>query len=239
MTLHDQILLMAAVLGLYLYDAMLLLYHNEIVFESRRRGYHVSAGAPVQVGGRHLYLPNPCLPHRMLIRLHWPDADVQASGKPGRQGVRTRLALQVIAPWTWLLLVLMIVGLPSAMWAGTSNVLLVWLMCTYSAIVMMLIQVFRYRDALGLSRRAATALAFDALLCAPFAINMVRKISLRQTPPHSLRSMAACMLSATEQARLKQLLQERIHLSLDFIEPGSAAGNELIAYLKHFEEARP
>lgn len=236
MTSHDQWLLMGGVVGLYLYDSALLLFHNEIVLEARRRGYRVSAGGALEFGGRHLYLPNPCCPHRPLIRVGW-----QAGESPDRRGARgnrTRLALSVIAPWTWLLLGLFFVALPCALWIGTNVLLLGWLALTYAVVAAMLLHVNFHRKALNLSQRAVIALAFDVLLCSPFAINTIRKISLRQIAP-GLRSVAAARLSPAENAALTRILRERIQVSLGFVEPDSDASDALHAYLKHFEDGTP
>src|SRR6185312_8178370 len=148
---HDQWLLMGAVAGLYLYDAALLLFHNEVVLEARRRGYVVSVGSVLELRGRHLFLPNPCFPHRALARLSWPHGG-SPDWRPTRWK-RSMLALSVIAPWTWLLLGLFFVGLPCALQFGTDVVLLGWLALTYLVIATMLVQVCRHRKALDLAPR--------------------------------------------------------------------------------------
>jgi hypothetical protein len=229
-------LLMVGVLGLYLYDAALLLFHDEVVLEARRHGFVVSGGSTLELGGRHLFVPNPCCPHRVLLRLAWSDA---ASPLQRVRWQRVRFTLAILAPWTWLLLGLFFVGLPCALWFGSHAVLLGWLLSTYLAIVAMLVQVYRRRKALNLSARAVLALAFDALLCAPFALNIVRKISLRQHAVPDLRRAAASMLPPEQQAALLDLLRGRIRTSLDFAEPGSAASGSLQACLKHFEDNTP
>lgn len=231
---HDQWLLMGGVIGLYLYDSALLLFHNEVVLEVRRSGYIVSGGSALEFGGRHLFLPNPCFPHRMLVRLSWPD-DSSPAWRVARWK-RAKLALSVIAPWTWLLLGLFFVGLPCSLLIGTNIVLLGWLVLTYVAIATVLVQVCRHRRALNLSPRAVVALAFDALLCAPFAINIVRKISLHQGASSSLHAFASSMLSPAENAALAGILRGRIRISLDFLEPGSERSDALHAYLRHFED---
>ncbi|WP_426688177.1 hypothetical protein [Rhodanobacter ginsengiterrae] len=234
MLLHDQGWLMVAVVGLYLYDSALLLLHDEVVLEARRRGYGVSGGSAMEFGGRHLFLPNPLLPHRALARLSWPQG-----GSPAWRATRwkrARLALSIIAPWTWWLLGLFFVVLPCALWFGTDVMLLAWLLLTYGSIAAMLAQVFRHRKALGLAPRAVLALALDALLCAPFALNIVRKISLRQASAATLHGFATSTLSPVERATLASLLRERIRVSLDHLEPGSAAGEALRAYLDPYKD---
>ncbi|MBB6245023.1 hypothetical protein [Rhodanobacter sp. A1T4] len=235
MTLHDHWLLMAGIAVLYLYDSALLLFHNEIVLETRRTGYLVSGGSVMEFRGRHLFLPNPLCPHRALVRLSWAADEPMTSGALRTRGRRVRLALAVIAPWTCALLGLFFVALPCALWVGTDVLLLGWLILTYLTIAAMLWQVWRARKALSLSGKAVVALAFDALLCAPFAINMVRKINLRQELP-SLRSVALSRLSPAENVVLSGILRQRIEASLGFLEPGTEASNALLAYLKRFED---
>lgn len=238
MTLHDQCWLLAAVAALYLYDGALLLFHNEIVLEARRAGWRVYAGTSMEFRSRHLFVPNPLCPQRPLMRLGWRvDEPAQAVAPPPR-GRRVMLALSRLAPWTWLLLGLFFAGLPAALWFGTPWLLLGWLLLTYLTIGLMLGRVWRYRKALNLSGRAVLALAFDALLCAPFAINMVRKISLRQPAPARLRGVAAT-LSPAAHAALCRILRERIRLSLAFHEPDTAASQALRGYLQHVEDRQP
>jgi hypothetical protein len=233
MTPHDPWLLMGGVAGLYLYDSVILLFHNEVVLETSRHGCRVFGGGVLEFGGRRPFLPHPCFPHRPLIRLGWPGGG-SADWRSARNR-RVRLALSIIAPWTWLLLALLFVALPAVLWLGTQGALLGWLALTYLVIAAMLLHVCRHRKALNLSRRALIALAFDALLCAPFAINLVRKISLRQQAPE-LRSAASALLAPAERTVLARILVERIRTSLSFMEPGSAGSDALHAYLQHFEE---
>ncbi|WP_158755083.1 hypothetical protein [Dyella sp. S184] len=239
MTLHDHWWLMAGIVALYLYDSALLLFHNEIVLETRRSGCLVSGGAAMEFRGRHPYLPNPLCPHRPLVRLSW-SVDEPLDGSAHRiRWRRIKLALSSIAPWAWMLFGLFFVGLPGVLCFGTDALLLGWLVLTYLTIIAMLGQVWVRRKALNLSGRAIAALSLDVLLCAPFAINMVRKISLRQVHSSGLYAFASSTLSAAEKAVLCEILRGRIQASLDFQEPNSGASHALRAYLKNFEDGIP
>lgn len=232
--LHDQWLLMLAIACLYLYDSALMLFHNEVVLEAVGPRYAVSSGSAIELGRRHLFIPNPCFPHRAMARLSWPDG-----GSPDWRPTcwkRSQLALSVIAPWTWLLLGLFFVALPLALGFATDVVLLLWLALTYLSIVAMLLQVYRHRTALGLAPKVVLALAVDALLCAPFALNMVRKISLQQAHAASLHGFAWSMLSVDERAILAGVLVNRISTSLDHLEPDSEASTRLSAYLDRYKD---
>lgn len=163
---------------------------------------------------------------------------VDASPKPMRSR-RTRVALSVIAPWTLLLLMLFVIGLPYTLFASSSlAALLAWIVAVYAVIVVTMIHVYRYRKALNLSGRAVMAIALDAVLCAPFALNIVRKISLRQRFDVDLHSLAATMLPSPAVHDLTDILGQRIKVSLGFVEPDSTESHALNAYLNSFEDLR-
>jgi hypothetical protein len=239
MLLHDGLLLMGGVVALYLYDSALLLYHNEIVVVSQGGGCRISGGSTFELGGRHVFLPHALCPHQPLFRLSWPEQGVvDASAKPVRCR-RTLVALSVIAPWMTLLLTLFVFGLPCVVFASNgAAALLAWIVAVYAAIAATMMHVYRYRKALNLSGRAVAAIALDAMLCAPFALNIVRKIGLRQRLDVDLRTLAAAVLPAPAVQDLADVLGRRIKISLEFVEPESEAAHALHAYLNDFEDLR-
>jgi hypothetical protein len=240
MTLHDGLLLLGGVVALYLYDSALLLYHNEIVVIGECRGYRVSAGSGFELGGRHVFLPQPFCPHQSLFRLSWPQQGVLPDGAQAIRMRRVRVALAMLAPWTWLLFLLFVAGLPYALFvSGHIEVLLAWIATVYGVILATLALVYRLRKALNLSGRAVAAIALDALLCAPFALNIIRKIGLRQHFHVDLRAVARTVLPDAAIRELTAILRQRIHTSLGFIEPDQAASHALGAYLEYFEGLSP
>ncbi len=239
MTLHDVLWLLGGVVALYLYDSALLLYHNEIVLESRRHGCRVSGGSTFELRGRHVFLPNPFCPHRPLFRLNWPEYGEFKGSTQRVPSRRIAVALSAIAPWMLLLLFLFVIALPYALLVlQSAQALLAWIASVYAAIILTLFHVYRHRKALNLSGRAVAAIALDALLCAPFALNIIRKIGLRQRFDGDLRVVAATRLSPQAVNDLAGVLHERIHASLHFIEPDTPAFEALKAYLHHFEGLR-
>lgn len=219
-----------AIALLYLYDSAQWLFHDEVVLEARGRGYRVSGGSVMEFARRHLYLPHPFFPHRPLLRLGWPHGGA-AGWRPARW-TRSRLALKALAPWTWLLWGLFFIVLPPLLVFGTEVMLLAWLVLAYLGIIAMLLRVHRYRKLLGLTPKAMASLACDALLCAPFALNTLRKISLGVGAGIPLRGFAGSMLSTAERATLVELLEGRIRSSLDHLDPASEAASTLRVYLE-------
>lgn len=239
MILHDGLLLLGGVVVLYLYDSALLLYHNEVVVIGGRRGCRVSGGSSFEFSGRRVFLPLPLCPHQPLFRLNWPERGVFEGDVPPLRYRRTRLALAALAPWMLLLLILFLAGLPYALFVSREvTTLLVWIVAVYAVIIAILAKVYVSRKALNLSGRAIASLALDSLLCAPFALNLVRKIGLQQRFDGDLRTVAATMLSPLALQDLTGILRERIAISLGFVEPQSAESRALDDYLHYFEGLR-
>lgn len=236
MSLHDGLLLLGGVVLLYLYDSALLLYHNEIVVIGRCKDYRVSAGSGFELGGRHVFLPQPFCPHQSLFRLGWPEQGVLADDVQAIRMHRVRVALALLAPWTWLLFVLFAAGLPYVLFvSGHLEVLLAWVATVYGVILATLALVYRLRKPLNLSGRDVAAVAMDALLCAPFALNIIRKIGLRQHFKVDLRRVASTMLPGPAVQALTAILRQRIQTSLGFVEPDQPAYQTLADYLADFE----
>ncbi len=63
---------------------------------------------------------------------------------------------------------------------GTGVELLIVMGAFYLVIIVTLSYMYAQRHALRLSGRSFLALSFDSLACAPFAINLVRKLALRR-----------------------------------------------------------
>jgi hypothetical protein len=77
------------------------------------------------------------------------------------------------------LLLLFLVGLPLVLFLYGSGSQLLWLFgAVYLTIILIMVQVYRIRKVLGVSNKRFLGLAFESLLCAPFALNIMRKLSL-------------------------------------------------------------
>src|SRR3546814_9086970 len=68
-----EVLLVIGIVAFYAQDAMMLLYHDELVFERVARRWRPSPGGS-QWQGRFLFVPNLLAPWRPLLRGAIPDA---------------------------------------------------------------------------------------------------------------------------------------------------------------------
>lgn len=222
---------MALVVALYLQDTALLLYRNEAVLEYSGGAYHVRFGAhDFQLAGRSLLLPNPFTPWRPVFRFAW---HVQAKCRPAQalDLEAVRIALQ---PATWGLAPLaagLFAGLPLCLYfnAGWGPFLtLVGVM--YAATVYMLVQLWRQRRPLALRPAAMVAIALEALLCLPCALNLTRKMASRIHMSDDLLDAAQGRLSREELERATAFLVRRVEERIETVETDSAEWRVLSDY---------
>jgi len=170
---------MLGVLGFYVLDSAMMLCSNEMVFScsGRRWGFSYPR-ANYQFLGRTIYIPNPLTPYRAVFRVYWSESE------PGRLDGAESLprfiaALMSIRGTLVVLLFLFFVVLPLVLFFYGSGSQLLWLFgAVYLNIIVLIVQVYRVRKVLGVSNKSFLALSFESLLCAPFALNILRKISL-------------------------------------------------------------
>jgi hypothetical protein len=161
----------------YLYDAVLMLGQNELVYTRAGRGWRVDGGTALRLGGRRLFMPLPWLPQRPQFLVRWSSGD--SRGDTATQHAPLEQALRPIGVVNMLQLVLL-VALPAALWIdGAGLAALLVFVLFYLLTVVALVLMFRRRETLKLTRRAAWMQALDALACAPFAINLTRKLAMQ------------------------------------------------------------
>ena len=216
MLLEAEIGLMLAVVGLYLYDSALLLYGNEgVVSAVGRSRWSVGFASSITLRGRNLFIPSPLFPHRPIFRLAWNPQAGAAAADPA--WTERRALFRPLAPFVWGMLVAIFVLLPLGLFSrlGDAMVLAAFALL-YANILVLLGWLALRRARYGLSGGRLARLAFEVLVCSPFALNLVRKLSTEMPVDEDL-VRAARRLQPAEQwhASRKQILL-RIDEELDF-----------------------
>jgi len=195
-------------IGFYLYDSLQPLWQNEMLYIRAAKHWRIVADSPLRGGGRRLVLPSPLLPHRAQFRVAWSLADRRSTATAELDSLFAALRpLGVICQLLlWLLLLL-----PPVCWLlGAGVALLAQFALYYLLLIVALVLVFRRRDALGLPTRAFWSLAFDVLACAPFAVNLVRKLTLRHGLQGDPVDFAAREFDAGTREKLTGLIGRRL-----------------------------
>jgi hypothetical protein len=181
MTIPTDWLIMLAISGLYLQDCALLLCRNEAILEWRRPTPRFHFGADqFRLGGKDLFISNPLTPWRPLFRLAWHVRPALA-GAAGADAVEFENVARQLGGVSWPLLPIalgLFVGIPlcfrlNSDWAWFSVVA----GFTYMGVAWLLVSIWGLRKAIELSDRRFASLAFEAIVCAPVALNLIRRIS--------------------------------------------------------------
>ncbi len=232
-----ELYLVVGALLFYLLDSVLLLYGDELLFATGPRGWHNVAAGDLLLFGRRVLVPNPLTPGARLLRACWSGASAPMERASAPAFLRALYPLQwgVVA-----LLLLIAVALPTVLYAfGQGLPLLLLLASIYALNLCMTAWLWRVRTALGLGARACIFLTVDLLLCPPFAINLVRKITLQQKQAGDPLSFATAHFGASQFAALCVLLAGRVRAELAAAEPGGAHYQQLQALCRRLEELAP
>jgi hypothetical protein len=208
----------------YLYDAVLMLWQNELVYTRTRGAWLVDGGSQIRLGARRLFLPNPLLPQRPQFLVRWTGNDPRAAEAEAEIPGTLLRALRPIGVLNFAQMVLLI-ALPIALWAdGAGLAALAVFALFYVLSIVALVFMFRRRVALGLSTRQCWLQALDAIACAPFAVNLTRRIALLHGLNGEPLRFAARHFDAPTLAQARELVAARIHEEL--ADPDATAQRE-------------
>lgn len=175
-----EVLLPLGAIGLYLFDSTLLLYSNEFLLMHRPGGWGFAESSALLLAGRRVYVPNPLTPGTPQFRVRWSETDPRQEQEEAGELERFFTALRPVRYLVMALLVILL-ALPVELYLyGTGVELLAVMAAFYLVSLTTLGYIFARRRELQVSGRSFLALCFDCLACAPFAINLVRKLALRR-----------------------------------------------------------
>lgn len=191
----------------YLYDSCCLLWQNELIF-TRGRRWLVQGGSELRLSARRVFLPNPLLPMRPQFQVQWNVNETRTQDADSPAAL-----LQALRPIGVLnqAQLLILVVLPLVSWTQGAGIVmlalfLLFYLCTLAALTL----AWRRRAACSLSARTFWLLVLDALACAPFAVNLVRKISMRHGITGDPLRFAARNLEPAAREELRQVVAARV-----------------------------
>ena len=236
-----EVALMLLVLGLYLYDSLLLLASNEaVLFQGWRGRWHAAFGADGwRLGMREPLLPNPLTPHRPLYRLRWRfDAPNEASADATARLVPVELLR--LTPFVLGLWLALFVLLPASLFFPAIGVSIgAAVAFAYLNIVAALLTLAALRAKLGLAASRFAALAIECLLCPPFAINLVRKLAAPTPSRENFLVASERLLGGEALAQVHAACARRLDEQIDLEAEASPRMACLLATRRRFADATP
>jgi len=230
---HAEILLVAAMAGLYLYDSARLLHSNQGVLAATLGGrWSLHFGAEhYTLRGKEPFVPNPLLPHRPVFPLRWKQQVVAAAPASQRWSPPSFGPYKVLAPFIWLMALSLFGLIPAGLFSRYGNVAVAaGILLFYATALLALAYVWFKRGTLKLTGRQVGALAFESLTCPPFALNLVRHISWQAAPSEELDSASRRLLRKDDWTATLPAVIKRIDNAIAWENEGTPRAQALAEY---------
>lgn len=217
---------------LYLYDSSVLLYGNEAVLTrtSAQRWSSSWGWMGFSLARRTLCVLNPFTPHMPCFRLSWNFRNEHGLHADAQWPLFAE-RLQQIAPFVVIsgiaLFAILPLGLFSALGAyavGAACVLL------YGSVLLALYRLYGQRKSLALVGNRFWGFAFECIACPPFAVNMLRRITLAVRVTEPLPIASERLLNPEQWTKMRTECLSRVNLALQSADPGTA---EYLALAAH------
>lgn len=229
--LSFEVALPVGAIALYLYDCSVLLFGNELVYIRDSGRWKAAGGFDLFVFGKRVCLPSPLAPRALIFRVAWSENDARtgvAEDWPQPSLLQALKPLQFIGSALHLMLLLLLPLL--SIFFGAGLLLLGLFGAFYLLTVSALIVAWRRREMLGLRGKAFWMLALDVIACPPFAVNMVRKITLPLQLDGNPLAFAHRVFAGPERRQLIALLRARVDELLASRDPQGESAIRLTAF---------
>lgn len=230
---NPEILLVIGMIGLYLYDSAMLLASNQALLCAGWKGKWLALfGADnFLVLGKELFLPNPFLPHRPLYLFSWDDTGFLG---PNQLWAAPRNDFLSLAPFIWSMMVALFVIIPLGLFSRLGNIgvaagVIIFYVSTFIALAI----VWHKRDKYAITGKNFVSLAFECLTCPPFAVNLIRHLSLLVQPREDFLSVVGRLMGYQDrEAALKKLIL-RVQKEIDWEDEGTERAASLQTHLNY------
>lgn len=220
------------IVAFYLFDSIRLLFRNEVIFSESGGRWHVHfADDRWVMFGKCLYLPNPLTPWRAPFRTSWSPA-----AKPAAKALLPLASLWPLRVLVAVVSGLLLIVLPIALLRLSAFWQLCALVSCYLLIISLLAILWRRRDLLSLSAHRWRQLALDALICPPFALNTLRKLTFDAPMSLDAVEIARHVLDKAQLAAFVTTLLARLDIELQWLEDGDDAIIGLNRYRQQLQE---
>lgn len=219
-TISIQLQIVLAICLFYLYDAALLLKPEEgLLRRSRHRWLGLLASRGFELRQQWLLWPPIFAPHQPIYRLRWNAAQIRLPGDadPAKALAGHASSFKAFTLPLYLLAALLFIALPLSLLLLHSELAqLICLGLIYLCTASLGLLALRHARQGHSSQAVARSIALQILLCPPFALNVVRKLSLAHEVQTDLLQSAHALMdkpqwnefSAQVQAVMQREMQE-------------------------------
>lgn len=177
--LSIELMLFLGIFGFYLFDSLLLLHSNEILFLKHKNRWEIIYPKDhFLLLGKSLYIPNPLTPNKLLFRMCWSEPH-------NNKNLDFLNRLEIISiEIRWFILALLVVffvWLPFELFfSNYRSHLLMVIAIIYLLMGFVFILTYKKRNSLRISRKDIAYLLIESFFCSPLSLNLFRKICAYQ-----------------------------------------------------------
>jgi hypothetical protein len=226
-----EIALPIGAIAFFLYDSSTLLFGNELLYVRRGSRWSATGGLNLYLFGKRVCLPALFSPHALIFRVAWSEGDAR-TGSPAEWPPPSLISalrpVQYICGALYFALLVLLPVISIALGAGA--LLLLLFGAYYSLTLAAVVVAYFRRGALGLTGKAFWLLALDVLACPPFAVNLVRRITLRFRLEGSPLAFANSHFEPRQREHVVAIIASRIEEFLAQEDSGSENASKLIAF---------
>jgi len=162
-----------------------------------------------------LYLPNPLLPTRPIYRLSWEFEGEASTRSPARQLVRQQ-PQQALVLLIWNHFWLSFIVLPLVLFTPMGDMAVLFAFALiYANVVLIALALCWRRQALGLSPKELASIVLEMAMCPPFALNLIRSLSLRVRVDEDFVHAARRLQQPSDWAHTRLQLRARLSHELE------------------------
>jgi hypothetical protein len=211
--MSTELLFILGLVGLYLYDSAQLRFYNEF-FISYGFGNKLNYGSlfpSIHFAKKFLSFPDVMFPHRLQFHCQWQLHTLNPQHIQLNQDIKHihqyNKILQPLKYSTLLVMICTLIILPLALLLQSSyTVLAILTILIYGLHLLNSFYIFMQRRSLQLSKKFLSHLLLDTLLCPPFALNSLRKISLQLKLNSDAIDLSHALLNPQQQIKFNQEL---------------------------------
>lgn len=229
-TITTQVQIVLIICLFYLYDAALLLKPEEGLLRKSRRGWLAQlASQGFELRQNWLLWPSIFAIHQPVYRLRWNATQITLPGDvmPATALATHARSFRAFALPLYLLGALLFMALPASLLVLHSELAqLITLALIYLCTACISVLAWHHHKS---DRPTARSIAVQILLCPPFALNVVRKLSLAYVPQPDLLQTAHALMDTPQWSAFAQQVQSVMQSEMHELD-------DLPEYKQHLEQ---
>jgi hypothetical protein len=234
MRLSAEATLMLLAAALYLFDCFYLLRSNEALLIRGQKRWTARFGSRNwMLAGGEPCMVNVLAPHRPTYKLAW-QFEAEGAVREANELVPNAVVSR-FAPFAYMGLALIFVGLPLALFANLGLVFtLSVVLGIYANNLLALSILFVTCDRVGLTKARYWSLAFECFVCPPFCIQLAKRLYALQPVPADFVQVATSLLLPEDAVDVHRQCLVRLDDQIAYEDEGSVRALALHQSRKRF-----